>query len=155
MSSKQHSVLVSHSTLVGTIKLPYTSINTLTPGNYSIVLHEARAGLAPCLLVRIRCRGRRIWRSHCLWDTTRSRHDRELASAFHYRGSVLRVTLSVVGSFDTVLGHSCGSPRCHRSGFPARSTRNDEVFHGGRAEACFGSCQLRYQWRYRLSYQQE
>jgi len=64
----------------------HASINTPTPGITSIVLHEARAGLAPCLLVWLRCRGWRFWRSRCLWDTTRSRFDRELASAFHCRG---------------------------------------------------------------------
>ena len=67
--------------------------STLTLVYYSIVLYEARARLTPCLLVRIRSPGRRIWRSHCLWDTTRSRCDRELASPFHYRGLFLRVTV--------------------------------------------------------------
>jgi hypothetical protein len=145
VSLKQDSVLVSPSTFVGTCQSHVTHpFSSLTLAYYSIVLYEARARLTPCLLVRIRSRGWRIWRSHCLWDTTRSRYDRELASAFHYRGLFLRVTVPVIGSFNTFVGYSRGSPWSRRHIFPARSTRNDRVFHGGRAEACFGSGQSRY-----------
>jgi hypothetical protein len=125
--------------------LSITRHNTLTLAYYSIVLYEARARLTPCLLVRIRSPGRRIWRCHCLWDTTRSRYDRELASAFHYRGLFLRVTVPCLcGSFNTLVGHSRGSPRSRRHIFPARSARNNRFFDGGRAGACFGSGQSRY-----------
>ena len=48
------------------------------------------------------------------------------------------VVVPVIGSLNTLAGHSRGFPRSHRHIFPAGSTRNDGFFHGGRAGACIG-----------------
>jgi hypothetical protein len=146
VSSKQGLVRASRCTFVGTLLSIILRTSTEPPGDchYSIVLHEARARFAPCLLVRLRCGGRRFRWPHCLWRATCSCCGRKLASSFHHRGLFLRMTASPFGNSNYDLGRSYASLRSHRDSFPARSTGNDRVPHGGRAEDCFSSGQSRY-----------